>query len=52
MQALRALGAASFVFLLTGCDAIGAIFRAGIWVGVLLVVAIVAVVFFVAAKLR
>jgi hypothetical protein len=52
MQALRALGATGLVLALSGCEAIGTIFRAGMWVGVLMVVAIVAIIAFAAAKLR
>lgn len=37
---------------LAGCEAIGDIFKAGVWVGVLFVVIIVALVGFVAAKAR
>jgi len=37
---------------LAGCEAIGAIFKAGVWVGVLFVVVIVAIVGFIAAKAR
>ena len=34
----------SFASLFAGCQVIGGIFKAGVWVGVLLVVAIIAVV--------
>ena len=37
---------------LTGCEAIGDIFKAGVWVGVLFVAIIVAIVGFIAAKVR
>jgi hypothetical protein len=35
-----------------GCEAIGTIFEAGIWVGVIMVALVLLVVGFVAAKLR
>jgi len=38
--------------LLPGCRAIGAIFKAGVWVGVLAVVAVVAIIGGVAAMFR
>jgi uncharacterized membrane protein YkvI len=37
---------------LAGCELIGDIFQAGVWVGVIFVVLIVAVVGFIASKLR
>lgn len=37
---------------LAGCEVIGNIFQAGMWVGVILVVLILAGVAFIAAKLR
>jgi hypothetical protein len=37
---------------LAGCEAIEGIFKAGMWVGALFVVLIIAIVGFVAAKLR
>ncbi len=36
---------------LSGCEAIGGIFKAGIWTGVLLVAGIIALVIFIIAKL-
>jgi hypothetical protein len=39
-------------FLMTGCELVGDIFRAGIWVGVLGVVALVALVVWVIGKLK
>ena len=36
-----------FIFLLPGCAAIGDIFKAGVWVGIIIVIAIVAVVGFI-----
>jgi uncharacterized membrane protein YkvI len=35
-----------------GCEVIGDIFKAGVWVGVLMVVVLIAVVGFIAAKVR
>jgi len=37
---------------LTGCELVGDIFKAGVWVGVLMVVAVIALVGFIAAKAR
>ena len=37
---------------LSGCEAIGAVFQAGMWAGVFMVVLILAVVGFIAAKIR
>ena len=36
---------------LSGCEVIGGIFKAGVWVGVLAVVFVVAIVGFIAAKI-
>ena len=36
----------------TGCEAIGTIFKTGVWAGVIMVVLIVAIVGFIAAKVR
>jgi hypothetical protein len=36
---------------LSGCEVIGGIFKAGMWVGVLFVVFIIAIVGFIAAKI-
>jgi hypothetical protein len=36
----------------SGCEAIGAIFKAGVWVGVIVVVLIIALAGFIAAKMR
>ena len=35
-----------------GCEAIGDIFKAGVWVGALFIVVIIAIVGFIAAKIR
>lgn len=37
---------------LAGCEAIGDIFKAGMWVGALFIVIIIAIVGFIAAKIR
>jgi uncharacterized membrane protein YkvI len=36
----------------SGCEAIGDIFKAGVWVGALFVVILIAIVGFIAAKIR
>jgi hypothetical protein len=38
--------------MLPGCDAIGAIFEAGLWVGVILVVIVLAIIWFIFSKMR
>ena len=38
-------------FLLSGCEAIGGIFKAGVWTGTIMVVFIVAIVIFIITKL-
>jgi hypothetical protein len=44
---------ATFLILtLSGCELIGGIFRAGIWVGVIAVAAVVLVAFFIARAMR
>ena len=35
-----------------GCEAIGDIFKAGVWVGAIFIVIIIAIVGFIAAKIR
>jgi len=35
-----------------GCEVIGDIFKAGVWVGMLMVVVVIALIGFVAAKIR
>jgi len=37
---------------LTGCEVIGGIFKAGVWVGILLVLVVLAGVFWIVGKLR
>jgi hypothetical protein len=36
----------------SGCEAVGAIFKAGLWAGVILVVLAIVVIGFIVAKLR
>ncbi len=38
--------------MLTGCEVIGGIFKAGVWVGVVVIVAIVALILFLIGKSR
>ena len=42
----------SLLFCISGCQAIGNIFKAGIWVGVLVVFAVVGIVLLVVAKAK
>lgn len=37
---------------LAGCEAVGDIFQAGMWVGAIMVVFVIAIIGFIAAKLR
>lgn len=39
-------------FLLSGCEALGDIFKAGMWVGVVVVVLIIALVLWLIGKMR
>ena len=49
---LRALLLISLAVTTSGCEAIGTIFEAGVWVGAILAVLVLGVVGFVVAKLR
>ena len=53
---LLSLGRIALIVLLamtlSGCDAIGTIFEAGIWVGVIMVIVVLGLVGFIASKLR
>ena len=49
---LRLIGVVGLALSVSACDAIGTIFEAGIWVGVIIVVVVLAIVGFIAAKLR
>jgi len=42
----------SLVFMLSSCELIGGIFKAGLWVGIIIVVAIVALVIYFIGKAR
>jgi hypothetical protein len=42
---------AFFLFFLTSCEIIGDIFKAGVWVGIIIVVGIIALVIWLIAKL-
>lgn len=46
-----AVGILSMITLLSSCEVIGGIFKAGVWAGVLFVVVIIAIVIFVISKL-
>jgi len=37
---------------MSGCEVIGGIFKAGFWIGIIVVVLIVGIIGFIAAKLR
>ena len=55
MPLYRLGGIALLVLLamtLSGCEAIGAIFKTGVWAGVIMVVLVLAIVGFIAAKVR
>ena len=38
-------------FAFTGCEAIGGIFKAGVWSGVILVVVVIAIIIFIISRL-
>jgi hypothetical protein len=42
----------SSLFLMTSCQAIGDIFKAGVWVGIIGVVLVVGLIFYIIGKLR
>jgi hypothetical protein len=52
MRNLRLWILGAFTLALGGCDAIGAIFRVGMWAGVLMVLVVVGGVLFVASRFR
>jgi len=52
MTALRVALIVLSAMTAAGCEAIGNIFQAGLWTGVIMVVLVLAVVGFIAAKLR
>ena len=41
-----------FAVTFTSCEAIGGIFKAGIWVGIIIVVIIVAIIFWLISKAK
>jgi hypothetical protein len=41
-----------FSITITGCEFLGDIFRAGIWVGIIIVVIIIAIIFWLVKKFR
>jgi len=52
MNALRLSALAALTLTMSGCEAIGTIFRAGMWVGVLVVLVILTVGWFVVSRFR
>jgi hypothetical protein len=52
MTALRIALIVLFAMVTAGCEAIGNIFQAGIWVGAIMVVLVLAIVGFIASRFR
>jgi hypothetical protein len=52
VRAIQLFLAAVVILTLGGCEAIGLIFEAGVWVGVIVVVAVVAIIAFVVSRFR
>ena len=52
MRALKVGSIGVFTFAISGCDAIGAIFKAGMWVGVIAILVVVFAVWFLASRFR
>jgi hypothetical protein len=52
MRTINIVLATAFALLLGGCELIGGVFKAGMWVGVLAVVAIVVVIGYIASRFR
>jgi hypothetical protein len=54
MKQCRFLSAVLFLstVILTGCELIGDIFQAGVWVGVILVIGVVGLIFWILSKSR
>jgi hypothetical protein len=52
MAILRAWPLVLLALMMSGCEAIQTIFQAGVWVGVITVVIVLALVAFVTSKLR
>ncbi len=52
LKAFSKLAAIFFLlFAMSSCEVIGDIFKAGVWVGIVIVVAIIAVIIFIVSKL-
>ncbi len=41
----------SLLVFLSGCEIVGGIFKAGVWIGVLVVVAVIALIIFILRKI-
>jgi hypothetical protein len=52
MRALRLSSALALTLALGGCDAIGAIFKAGLWMGVIGILLLVFLVWLLASRFR
>jgi hypothetical protein len=52
MRDLRLWVIATLTLALGGCDAIGAIFKVGVWAGVLMIVVVLAVLGFAVSRFR
>jgi hypothetical protein len=47
---LKQLILCSFVFTASSCEVIGGIFKAGMWTGIFVVVAVIAIIIFIISK--
>ena len=52
MRALQLLFTLAVAFTLAGCEVIGAIFEAGMWVGVIAVLVVIGIIVFVISSFR
>jgi hypothetical protein len=50
MKTVLPVSLLTLILLLSGCEVIGGIFKAGVWVGVLAVVAVVAVIIYLFSR--
>jgi hypothetical protein len=50
MKKIHLLALCSLLFLLSSCLAIGAIFKAGVWVGALIVLAVVGLILYLVMR--
>ena len=50
MKTIVPISLLTFILLLSGCEVVGGIFKAGVWVGVLAVMAIVGVIIYFMSK--